>query len=205
MKKVLLLEDDLALGQGICLALKSEESQIDWCRSLNDVRSKRVSDYALLILDINLPDGCGLDYLRRLRTNHRSVPVILLTANDMETEALVADISHQTKTPIANILLYAQLLDEQDIPEDAKTLVASLIGQSEKLKTLIEALVKTSWNTTCFVALMFRMMAPASRRMSRQRFFSVSTALPLWRKKKASDSACIWRGRSPPGKAAISN
>jgi signal transduction histidine kinase len=59
-------------------------------------------------------------------------------------EALVADISHQTKTPIANILLYAQLLDEQDLPENARLLAASLVGQSEKLKTLIEALVKTS-------------------------------------------------------------
>lgn len=59
-------------------------------------------------------------------------------------EALVADISHQTRTPIANILLYAQLLEEQDLPEEARPLVASLIGQSEKLKMLIEALVKTS-------------------------------------------------------------
>lgn len=59
-------------------------------------------------------------------------------------EALVADISHQTKTPIANILLYAQLLEEQNIPEEAKPLVTSLIEQSEKLKMLIEALVKTS-------------------------------------------------------------
>ena len=59
-------------------------------------------------------------------------------------EALVADISHQTKTPIANILLYAQLLEEQNIPEETRPLVTSLIGQSEKLKMLIEALVKTS-------------------------------------------------------------
>ena len=57
---------------------------------------------------------------------------------------MVADISHQTKTPIANILLYAQLLWEQNIPEEARPLITSLIGQSEKLKMLIEALVKTS-------------------------------------------------------------
>ena len=57
---------------------------------------------------------------------------------------LISDISHQTKTPIANILLYAQLLDEQEFSEDAKPLISSLIGQSEKLKTLIDALVKTS-------------------------------------------------------------
>ena len=59
-------------------------------------------------------------------------------------EALVADISHQTKTPMANILLYAQLLDEQETSDDARLLITSLIGQSEKLKTLIDALVKTS-------------------------------------------------------------
>ena len=58
-------------------------------------------------------------------------------------EALVADISHQTKTPIANILLYAQLLEEQNLPEGAKPLVTSLIVQSDKLKMLIESLVKT--------------------------------------------------------------
>lgn len=89
MKKVLLLEDDLALGQGICLALKSDGLQIDRLRLLSEARNQRISDYALLILDINLPDGSGLDYLRELRTNHCSVPVILLTANDMETDVVV--------------------------------------------------------------------------------------------------------------------
>ena len=89
MKKVLLLEDDLALGQGICLALKSDGVQIDCFRLLSEARNQRISDYALLILDINLPDGSGLDYLRDLRTNHCSVPVILLTANDMETDVVV--------------------------------------------------------------------------------------------------------------------
>ena len=89
MKKVLLLEDDLALGQGICLALKSDGVQIDRFRLLSEARNQRISDYALLILDINLPNGSGLDYLRDLRTNHCSVPVILLTANDMETDVVV--------------------------------------------------------------------------------------------------------------------
>ena len=89
MKKILLLEDDPALGQGICLALKSEDLQIDRYRLLNEARNQRISDYALLILDINLPDGSGLDYLRELRTDHCSIPVILLTANDMETDVVV--------------------------------------------------------------------------------------------------------------------
>ena len=89
MKKVLLLEDDLALSQGICLALRSEELQMDRYRLLSEARNQRISDYALLILDINLPDGSGLDYLRELRANRCSVPVILLTANDMEMDVVV--------------------------------------------------------------------------------------------------------------------
>ena len=89
MKKALLLEDDSALSRGICLALKSEELQIDPCRLLSEARSRCVSDYALLILDINLPDGSGLDYLQELRGEGCSVPVILLTANDLESDVVV--------------------------------------------------------------------------------------------------------------------
>jgi len=57
---------------------------------------------------------------------------------------LIADISHQTKTPITNILLYAQLLSEQALPEASKPCVAALNAQAEKLSFLIGALVKTS-------------------------------------------------------------
>ena len=89
MKKALLLEDDSALSRGICLALKSKELQIDPCRLLSEARSRCVSDYALLILDINLPDGSGLDYLQELRSEGCSVPVILLTANDLESDVVV--------------------------------------------------------------------------------------------------------------------
>ena len=59
-------------------------------------------------------------------------------------KTLIADISHQTKTPVANILLYAQLLEEQELPEEGRTCVAALEGQAEKLRSLIEALVKIS-------------------------------------------------------------
>ena len=89
MKKVILLEDDAVLGQGICLALKSEELKADLCRSLDEVRNRSVSDYDLLILDVNLPDGNGLDFLRELRHGRCTTPVILLTANDMETDVVV--------------------------------------------------------------------------------------------------------------------
>lgn len=59
-------------------------------------------------------------------------------------KTLIADISHQTKTPLSNLLLYTQLLEEQDLSEEGKTCVAALNGQTRKLQALIEALVKLS-------------------------------------------------------------
>ena len=67
-----------------------------------------------------------------------------LTAEKEKIKELLADISHQTKTPIANILLYAQLLEEQNLPEESKTCVTALRGQAEKLNFLIASLVKLS-------------------------------------------------------------
>ena len=65
-------------------------------------------------------------------------------------KALIGDISHQTKTPIANILLYTQLLSEQ--PGNTACLDA-LDGQTKKLQSLIEALVKTSRLESGVIAL----------------------------------------------------
>ena len=65
-------------------------------------------------------------------------------------KALIGDISHQTKTPIANILLYTQLLMEQ--PGNRACLDA-LDGQTKKLQSLIDALVKTSRLESGVIAL----------------------------------------------------
>ena len=68
-------------------------------------------------------------------------------------KTLIADISHQTKTPIANILLYTQLLREQPLPEKSQPCVDSLESQSRKLQSLIDALVKTSRLESGIIAL----------------------------------------------------
>ena len=59
-------------------------------------------------------------------------------------KTLIADISHQTKTPVANILLYTQLLSEQELSPEGRDCAAALEGQVEKLRALVDALVKTS-------------------------------------------------------------
>ena len=61
-----------------------------------------------------------------------------------QISALISDISHQTKTPVANLQLYAQLLSEQPLTPQGKDCVSAISTQADKLQTLIEVLVKTS-------------------------------------------------------------
>lgn len=67
-----------------------------------------------------------------------------LEADRAQIAGMVSDISHQTKTPIANILLYTQLLQERELDEDTRALAAQIVRQSEKLRFLVGALVKGS-------------------------------------------------------------
>lgn len=59
-------------------------------------------------------------------------------------KTLISDISHQTKTPIANIMVYSQLLTEEKLPQSSQDLAAHIEEQSEKLSFLISSLVKIS-------------------------------------------------------------
>lgn len=61
-----------------------------------------------------------------------------------QISALISDISHQTKTPVANLQLYAQLLAEQPLTPQGTECAQAISAQADKLQTLIEALVKTS-------------------------------------------------------------
>lgn len=68
-------------------------------------------------------------------------------------QGLIADVSHQTKTPIANILLYAELLDDKPLPEDCRDCVQALSAQAEKLRFLIASLVKAGRLETGVIAV----------------------------------------------------
>lgn len=70
-----------------------------------------------------------------------------------QISALISDISHQTRTPVANLQLYAALLAEQPLGEQGRDCVKAIAGQAGKLQTLIEALVKTSRLETGILAL----------------------------------------------------
>lgn len=78
-------------------------------------------------------------YLAMTQTGSRQ-----LEEEKAKINELISDISHQTKTPIANISLYAQLLAESNLPEKESACAHALLTQADKLNFLISALVKTS-------------------------------------------------------------
>jgi DNA-binding response OmpR family regulator len=88
IKKIMIIEDDIALSNGISLALKDSEFEFVQVKDLHSARQNmKTISFDLMILDINLPDGNGLDFLKELRQSS-AVPVIILTANDMETDVV---------------------------------------------------------------------------------------------------------------------
>lgn len=85
MKTILIVEDDKKLNDGIKLALRNEFRclQAFSLRSASDIYKEQSAD--LIILDVNLPDRNGMDFLTEIRKTD-DVPIILLTANKMEMD-----------------------------------------------------------------------------------------------------------------------
>lgn len=81
--RILLVEDDLQVGESLKATLKSEGYATDWLTDGKDVIPAVEQDvYDLVILDQRLPNLSGLDILRRLRKDGRHLPVLMLTAYD---------------------------------------------------------------------------------------------------------------------------
>ncbi|MEH6583667.1 MAG: response regulator transcription factor [Halioglobus sp.] len=81
--RILLVEDDMQLGESLEAALKLEQYAVDWLRSGEPVRSSlSATPYDLLILDLGLPGVPGMQVLRQLRSDKHVIPVLLLTARN---------------------------------------------------------------------------------------------------------------------------
>lgn len=87
MSQIFLLEDDGALSRGIAMALSGTEQTVTQADTIAQAKTTlSEAEFDLLILDINLPDGSGLDLLRQVRSEGNAAAVILLTANDLELD-----------------------------------------------------------------------------------------------------------------------
>lgn len=86
MKKIIIVEDDSSLSAGLCRALTSSDAETAAADTLSKAREMLQStDFSLVILDVNLPDGNGFDFLPYIKKEY-GIPVIMLTANDLETD-----------------------------------------------------------------------------------------------------------------------
>lgn len=84
MERILIVEDDKALAQGLCMTLEQYDCTAAPTLALAR-QALQEGGWDLVILDVNLPDGSGLDLLARLRQTS-GLPVLILTANDLELD-----------------------------------------------------------------------------------------------------------------------
>ena len=81
--RVLVVEDDLMIGQSLKVALHDEGMAVDWLLSGNDASSALdSSEYSVVLLDINLPGTSGIEILKQLRLRGSKVPVLIISARD---------------------------------------------------------------------------------------------------------------------------
>lgn len=89
MRQILIIEDDISLCKGLEKALAKDDAQVIACSTIKSAKEQlSVVQPALIVLDINLPDGSGLDLLKEIKKNHPDVAVIMLTANDTESDVV---------------------------------------------------------------------------------------------------------------------
>ncbi len=87
--RVLLIEDDTVLGAGVRDQIKAEGHSVDWVMRLDEAKEYMASaSYDLVLLDLMLPDGRGLPFLRELRKRGDVTPVIILTALDQISDRI---------------------------------------------------------------------------------------------------------------------
>jgi len=80
---ILLVEDDLDLGNGVRIALADQGMNVVWVRRLQEARRTLSSEACdLVVLDLGLPDGDGLELVAGIRQQRRDLPLLILTARD---------------------------------------------------------------------------------------------------------------------------
>lgn len=88
--ELLMLEDEPSIADTVIYSFRSDGFRIAWVRSLAEARQRiATTSPAIIILDLGLPDGSGLDLLREVRTTAPNIPVILLTARGAEVDRVL--------------------------------------------------------------------------------------------------------------------
>ena len=90
MNRLLLLEDDISLIDGLKYSLKKNGFETEAVRTLREAAGllPEIVRYDLLLLDVTLPDGTGFAFCERVRRQGSPIPLIFLTASDEEVSVI---------------------------------------------------------------------------------------------------------------------
>lgn len=114
MQRILLVEDDPALGESVKIHLETENFFVEWASTLNEATEKwkANSEFSLLILDLSLPDGSGLKFCATIRKERASFPILILSAQvdeDSVVAGFAAGANDYVKKPFSNKELLARI------------------------------------------------------------------------------------------------
>lgn len=111
--RILLVEDDSLLGDGVCAGLRREDNSVDWVKNGETaLLATTETQYDCIILDLGLPKISGLEVLHKLRESNNHTPVLILTAQDDisdRVKGLDAGADDYLVKPFAFAELYARL------------------------------------------------------------------------------------------------
>lgn len=87
--RILLIEDEKDLAAPVIEHLKADQNVVDWFETVSDGDAAAFGvPYDVILLDLQLPDGDGLDLLKTLRTRNLRTPIIILTARDKVSDRI---------------------------------------------------------------------------------------------------------------------
>lgn len=142
--RILLIEDDSILGAAVRDQIAADGHSIDWVVRLDAARAHlRSAAYDLMLLDLMLPDGHGVAFLRELRGSGNATPVIILTALDRlsdRIEGLNAGADDYLVKPV----------DLGELAARLRGLIRRSAGRAEPLLTVGPLVIDPAAHTTRF-------------------------------------------------------
>jgi len=147
--QIFLLEDDKSLQKGIELKLTKEGHTVICSETVASARQKMNPAFDMAILDLNLPDGSGMDICREFREKPSPPHILILTSNDAETDIVMgyemgAD-DYVTKPFSLSVLLSKINAVQRRIEQQAKTFIFDTTKQTVELRGQTVSLTRNEW------------------------------------------------------------
>ena len=151
--RIFLLEDDMSLRRGIELKLTKEKHEVVCADRITQARREIRKNFDMAILDLNLPDGSGMDICRELREKPAAPHILVLTSNDTETDIVMgyemgAD-DYMTKPFSLSVLISkvsaVQRRIEQTSQNQSKSFLFDTAKQTVEVRGHTVSLTRNEW------------------------------------------------------------